>query len=98
MGLFSDTGRSFTVAAGEAALIDRIRAPWSVAVHPDVGATASIEVTATPTAQLRSAPETANWIELEAGITDPTLVTFPGPVTAIRIASSGGATVFEYVQ
>lgn len=95
---FSDTGAVYTVAAGASETILRPRAPFTVAVHPDAGATASIALTATPTATLRATPEAARWIDLETGITDATLVTFPGPVTGIRLSSAGGETVFEAVQ
>jgi hypothetical protein len=98
MNLLSDSGRSVSLAADETALIDRVRAPWSIAIHPSAGASASVAVTITPTAQLRMAPETARWVTIEDAVTSSTLVVFAGPVTAIRVASSGGATVFEYVQ
>lgn len=98
MDWLSDTGAVFTVAADASAQVLRPRAPFTVAVHPAPGATASIALSATPTATLRATPEAANWIDLETGIESATLVTFPGPVTAIRLSSAGGETVFEVVQ
>jgi hypothetical protein len=93
-----DSGAAYTVADGVPVIVTKPRAPFSIAVHPGAGATASIALTATPTATLRATPEAARWIDLETGIVDATLVTFPGPVTAIRLTSAGGETVFEVAQ
>lgn len=98
MGLFSDTGSVHEVAAEAAAVLLRLRAPFTVAVHPTPGASATIEVCATPTALLRADPQAGRWVVLETGITAPTLVTFPGPVTGLRLSSTGADTVFEVVQ
>jgi hypothetical protein len=98
MGLFSDTGSVHEVAAEAVALILRLRAPFTVAVHPSPGAAATIEVCATPSALLRADPAAGRWVVLEGGITTPMLVTFPGPVAALRLSSSGAETVFEVVQ
>lgn len=95
---FSDSGAAYTVVAGASETVLRPRAPFTIAVHPGAGATAAIALTATPSATLRATPEAARWIDLETGITDATLVTFPGPVTGIRLSSAGGETVFEVVQ
>lgn len=98
MGLFADTGSVHEIAAETSAVILRLRAPFTVAVHPAPGAAATIEVSATPTALLRADPAAGRWVVLEAGVAAPMLVSFPGPVTGLRLSSTGGATVFEVVQ
>lgn len=95
---FSDAGAVYTIAAGASKTVLRPRAPFTVAVHPGAGATAAIALTATPSVTLRATPEAARWIDLDTGITEATLVTFPGPATAIRLVSVGGETVFEIAQ
>lgn len=82
-----------------AAMIFRVRrAPFSVAVHPEVGATASVEVAAASPSAVETGDPSIRWISLEAGLSAATLVTFPGPVTGLRLSSTGADTVFEVVQ
>ena len=97
MGI-NDSGSVITVVAGGAWSMRSPRAPWSVAAHPAPGATARIEICATPTAILRDDPATARWVVLEGAITTSMVVSYPGPVTGIRLSSVSGETVFEVVQ
>lgn len=90
--------RTLTVPAAGQAVFALKRAPWSVAVFPGAGATASVEISASSPASIAADPASARWVELETGITDESFVAFPGPATALRLKSSGGETVFEVLS
>lgn len=88
-----DAGATETVADGNTTILVLARSPWSVFVHPGAGATANVEISATPTAELAS----ARWITLESNLATPTAMTHPGPVTAVRVTASGGDVVVDWI-
>ncbi len=94
---FLDSGAQYEVASGEHVVIMKPRAPVTIAIFPGDGAVASVDVSATPSAAIRSGAEQARWVNLETGITDSTMVVFPGPLTSLRLSSAGGTTQFEVV-
>lgn len=90
--------RTLTVPAAGEAVFALKRAPFSVAVFPAAGASAKLELSASPLALIENDPGSARWIELEAALTNDTFVAFPSPATGLRVSSSVGATVVEVVQ
>ncbi len=86
--------QSHSLAAGASLILAPGGAPWSLGVTPEVGATVTLEVSVTPAAQLGEDGSGGTWFALGEPMTAAGMITFPGPVTALRLsAADAGATV-----
>lgn len=84
----------FTLAAGASRVLAPHGAPFSIAVHPEPGASVTVELTLSPPAEVNAG--TARWYPLALGepLTAAELIVYPAPVTAVRLSTAtAGATV-----
>lgn len=95
-----DHGQSQVISAGTTIRIEMPGAPWTACVFPDAGATASIQISATPlfNAGQPMAEEEMRWVDLQTNLSEQTAVTYPGPVTAVRVSAIGGEVTLDFID
>jgi integral membrane sensor domain MASE1 len=95
-----DHGQSHLIAAGSAVGIVMPGTPWTVCVFPAAGATASVQITATPlfNAEVAVLENDLRWVDLQTNLSDPTAITYPGPVTALRVSAAGGDVTLDFID
>lgn len=87
-----------TVLADAAVILTPRAAPWTLSVAPGDGGTVTLEVSATPAAQLGPDGTSAAWHALGEPLTEAALLVFPGPVVAVRVTASSAAAGVELVS
>lgn len=90
--------QSHSLAAGASVILAPGGAPWSLGVAPEAGATVTIEVSVTPAAQIGADGAGATWFQLDEALTAPGMITFPGPVTALRLSAAGAGAAIDLVS
>lgn len=95
-----DHGQSQLVADGSTQRIDMPGAPWTACLFPAAGATATVQISATPL-HIGGIPVPEGdmrWVDLQTNIAEPTSVTFPGPVMAVRVLATGGDVTLDFID
>lgn len=89
---------SHLIPAGASLILAPGSAPWTLSVAPGDGGAVTLEISATPAAQLGPAGAAAAWHALGEPLTESALLVFPGPVVAVRVTASSAAAVVELVS
>jgi len=90
--------QSHSLSAGASLILAPGGFPWSLGVTPEAGATVTIEVSVTPAKQIGADGAGATWFQLGDPLAEAGLITFPGPVTALRLSAVDAGAAIELVS